>query len=101
MQTFHFPFDECLHGKHLRTQINLSHLHPLVQPKVTALVKKYWSVFDEPGVWVPVWNYEWVIDTGAAHPIAIKKIQVQAQGASNHAEGHLGPEESRTHPPNA
>ncbi len=73
--TFHFPFDECLHGKHLRTQINLSHLHPLVQPKVTALVKKYWSVFDKPGVWVPVWNYEWVIDTGAAHPIAIKKIQ--------------------------
>jgi hypothetical protein len=73
--TFHFPFDECLHGERLCTQLNLSHLHPLVQPKVTALVKKYWSMFDERGVWVLVWNYECIIDTGAAHPIAIKKIQ--------------------------
>jgi hypothetical protein len=73
--TFHFSFDECLHGKRLCMQLNLSHLHPSVQPKVTALVKKYWSVFDKHGVWVPVWNYECVIDTGATHPIAVKKIQ--------------------------
>ncbi len=73
--TFHFLFDECLHGKCLCTQLNLSHLHPSVQAKVTALVKKYWSVFGKHGVWVPVWNYECIIDTGAAHPIAVKKIQ--------------------------
>jgi hypothetical protein len=52
--TFHFPFDEYLHGKRLCTQLDLSHLHPLVQPKVTALVKKYWSIFNKRGVWVPV-----------------------------------------------
>jgi hypothetical protein len=73
--TFHFPFDECLHSECLCTQLDLSHLHPLVQSKVTALVKKYWSVFNKRGVWVPVWNYKCVIDTGAAHPIAVKKIQ--------------------------
>ena len=32
-------------------------------------------MFDECGVWVPVKNYECVIDTGNAHPIAVKKIQ--------------------------
>jgi hypothetical protein len=73
--TFHFPFDESLHSKRLRMQLTLSHLDSTVQLKVTALVKKYWSVFDKRGVWVPVQNYECVIDTGNAHPIAIKKIQ--------------------------
>ncbi len=56
-------------------QLNLSQSDPSIQLKVTALVKKYWSVFDEHGVWVPVWNYECVIDTGNTHPIAVKKIQ--------------------------
>jgi hypothetical protein len=52
----------------------LSHLDPSVQLKVYALVKKYWSVFDKRGVWVPVQNYECVIDSGDAHPIAVKKM---------------------------
>ncbi len=43
---FHFPFDEAIHGERLCTQLNLSHLDPSIQLKVTALVKKYWSVFD-------------------------------------------------------
>jgi hypothetical protein len=38
------------------------------------LIKKYWSVFDNRGVWVPVKNYECVIDTGDAPPIAVKNI---------------------------
>jgi hypothetical protein len=38
------------------------------------LVQKYWSVFDERGVFVPVCNYECVINTGDAHLIAAKKI---------------------------
>jgi hypothetical protein len=38
-------------------------------------MKKYWSVFDKHGVWVPVQNYECVVDTGDAPPIAVKKIQ--------------------------
>jgi hypothetical protein len=41
---------------------------------VTDLVKKYWSVFDKRGVWVPVRNHKCVIDTSDAHPIAVKKI---------------------------
>ncbi len=53
----------------------MSHLDSSIQLAVTNLVKKYWSVFDERGVWVPVWNYECVIDTSDAHPIAVKKIQ--------------------------
>jgi hypothetical protein len=72
---FHFPFDEALHGKHLCVQLNLSHLDPSVQLKVTALIKKYWSMFNEHRVWVTVRNYKCVIDTGNTHPIAVKKIQ--------------------------
>ncbi len=71
---FHFPFDEAIHGKCLCAQLDLSQLDPSSQLKVTALVKKYWCVFDERGVWVPVRNYECVIDTGNTHPIAVKKI---------------------------
>ncbi len=72
---FHFPFNEALHCKRLCAQLGLSHLDPSIQLKVTALDKKYWSVFDERGEWVPVWNYKCMIDTGNAHPIAVKKIQ--------------------------
>ena len=73
--SFHFPFDEALHGERLREQLDLSHLDPSIRLKVTDLIKEFWSVFDERGVWVPVRNYECVIDTGKAPPIAIKKIQ--------------------------
>jgi hypothetical protein len=72
---FHFIFDESIHGERLKEQLDLFHLNPSVQLAVINLVKKYWSVFDERGVWVPVRNYECVIDTGAAPPIAVKKIQ--------------------------
>ncbi len=72
---FHFPFDAALHGERLCMQLNLSHLDPSVQLKVTALVKKYWRVLDERGIWVPVWKYKCIIDTGNAQPIAVKKIQ--------------------------
>jgi hypothetical protein len=42
--------------------------------QIYALVKKYWSVFDNKGVFVPVKKYECVNDTGDAKPIVIKKI---------------------------
>ena len=64
--SFHFPFDEALHGDRLREQLDLSHLDPSIQLKETDLIKEFWSVFDEHGVWVPVKNYECVIDTGNA-----------------------------------
>jgi hypothetical protein len=72
---FHFPFDEALHCRYLRVQLNLYHLDHSIQVTVTALINKNWSVFHERGVWVPVRDYECVIDTSNAHPIAVKKIQ--------------------------
>jgi hypothetical protein len=72
---FNFPFDKSLHGRRLWEQLDLSHLDSSIQLAVTNLVKKYWSVFDERWVWVPIQNYGCVVDTGDAHPIAVKKIQ--------------------------
>ena len=72
--TFTFTFDETLHGERLRQLLNLSHLDDALQNRIYALVKKYWSVFDDRGVWVPVRNYECVINTGDAPPIAVKNI---------------------------
>jgi hypothetical protein len=72
---FHFVFDESIHGERLREQLDLSHLDSSIQLAVLNLVKKYWSVFDKRGVWVPVRNYECVIDTGNTPLIAVKKIQ--------------------------
>ena len=45
-----------------------------MQKRVLALIKKYWSVCSEKGLFVPVKDYECVIDTGSARPIAMKKI---------------------------
>jgi hypothetical protein len=38
------------------------------------VIKKYWCVFDKRGTFTPVCNYECIINTGTAAPIAIKKI---------------------------
>ncbi len=58
----------------MRCDLDLSHLYPNVRGKIYALVIKYWSVLNDKGVFIPVKNYECVIDTGDAPPIAIKKI---------------------------
>jgi hypothetical protein len=73
--SFTFTFDESLHGERLRQLLNLSHLNDALQDRIYTLVKKYWSVFDDRGVWVPVKNYECVIDTGNSPPIAVKNIR--------------------------
>ncbi len=67
-------YDESKHGEQLKQDLDLSHLDPHIQEKIYALVKKYWSVFDKKGIFVLVQNYECVIDTGNAPPIAVKKI---------------------------
>jgi hypothetical protein len=54
--------------------MDLSHLPPRVQQQVYRLLQKYWSVFDDKGQFVPVKDYQCVIDTGSARPIAVKKI---------------------------
>ncbi len=58
----------------MRRDLDLSHLEPHVRKQVYDLVKKYWSVFDKNGVFVPVKNYECVIDIGDSPPIAVKRI---------------------------
>ena len=58
----------------MRKDLDLSHLDSNLQEKIYAIIQKYWSVFDEKGVFVPVKNYECVIDTGMARPISVKKI---------------------------
>jgi hypothetical protein len=46
-------YDESKHGEQLKQDLDLSHLAPHVQEKIYAFVKKYWSVFDKKGIFVP------------------------------------------------
>lgn len=72
---FHFPFDEAKHGEKLRKELKIDHLPPDVQIRLTDLIKKYWTIFAEEGLFVPVRDYECVIDTGTAKPISVKNIR--------------------------
>jgi hypothetical protein len=51
---FSFAYDKAQHGPWLHKQLNLSHLVKLLRDRIYALVIKYWSLFDEHGVFVPV-----------------------------------------------
>jgi hypothetical protein len=42
--------------------------------KLAALIKQYWCVFDDRSNFVPVHNYQCVINTGNATPITVKKM---------------------------
>ena len=68
------PFIPEEHKEILRKKVNVSHLHPDQQTQVYDLIHECWPMFDERGVFVPVNNYECIIDTGNARPIAVKKI---------------------------
>jgi hypothetical protein len=61
---FYAPFVPVKHEDQMRTDLDLSHLDPHLQEKIYSLIRKYWSVFDEKGVFVPIKNYECVINTG-------------------------------------
>jgi hypothetical protein len=63
-----------LHGAQLAKDLDVSHLNPSQATQLIALIKKYWTVFDEYGTFTPVRGYQCVIDTGNAKPIAVKKI---------------------------
>jgi hypothetical protein len=71
---FDHPFIPAEHKDVMRKQVDLSHLESDQQEHVYSLICEFWPVFDERGVFVPVKNYECVINTGTACPIAIKKI---------------------------
>jgi hypothetical protein len=71
---FHAPFVPAMHEDQMRNDLDLSHLDPILRETIYAIIQKYWSVFDKKGVFVPVKNYECVIDTGTAQTISVKKI---------------------------
>jgi hypothetical protein len=71
---FDYQFSDAIHGPILANVLNLSHLSPVNAACLTSLIKKYWTVFDEWGTFVPIRNYQCVIDTGNSTPIAVKKI---------------------------
>jgi hypothetical protein len=70
----HLPFIPKKHKAQMHQDMDLLHLAPNLQEQVYSLIRECWSVFDGKGVFVPVKNYECVIDTGNARPIAVKKI---------------------------
>jgi hypothetical protein len=72
---FDHPFIPEEHKDIMYKQADLSHLDPDQQEQVYNLIREFWSVlFEERGVFDPVKNYECIINTGTARPIAIKKI---------------------------
>ncbi len=71
---FYSPFIPVKHKEMMRKDLDLSHQDPDLHGQLYAIIRKFWSVFDEKGVFVPVKHYECVIDTGTARPISVRKI---------------------------
>ncbi len=71
---FDHPFVPAEHKDVMRKQVHLSRLESDQQEQVSSLIREFWQVFDERGVFIPVKNYECIINTGTARPIAVKKI---------------------------
>lgn len=61
---FFSPYDESKHGDHLRKQLPLFHLDASTRTAVHDLIKEFWSVFDDKGLFLPVKDYECSINTG-------------------------------------
>ncbi len=71
---YHLPFIPKKHEAQMHQDMDLLHLSPNLQEQVYGLIREYRSVFNSKGIFIPVKNYECVIDTGNARPIAVKKI---------------------------
>ncbi len=72
--TYYSTFLPKKHEAQLRKDVDLSHLKPNLQEEVYNMIQEFWSAFNGKGVFIPVKNYECIIDTGIARPIAVKKI---------------------------
>jgi hypothetical protein len=72
--SYYSPFVPKKHKALMRKDMDLSHLNPTLQEKIYTIIRDHWSVFDKKGVFIPGKNYECVINTGTARPIAVKKI---------------------------
>ena len=71
---FALTYCKATHGARLWTELDLSHLNCTVHDQVYRLIQRYSSVFDDKGQFVPVKDYQCIINTGTLHPICIKKI---------------------------
>jgi hypothetical protein len=60
----HDSFVPVKHEDQMHKDLDLSHLDPHLQEQIYGLIRKYWPVFDEKGVFVPVKNYKCVIALG-------------------------------------
>lgn len=73
---FNVQYDEALHGEKFRAEFQPSPLLTAAENEELAnLIKEFWPVFDDKGLFIPVKDYECVIDTGTAAPIAVKGIR--------------------------
>jgi hypothetical protein len=63
-----------LYGAQLAKDLDISHLDPSHAEQLISLIEQCRIVFDERGTFTPVRNYQCVIDTRNAKPIAVKKI---------------------------
>jgi hypothetical protein len=54
---FDYSFSQELHGPILEKDLNFSHLSPENAASLMALIKKYWTVFNERGSFTPIRNY--------------------------------------------
>jgi hypothetical protein len=87
---FLFAYDKAQHGKQLRNQLDLYHLDLALHDQIYALVIKYWSAFDERGVFIPVRNYKCVIDTRQRRSHCCEEDLLWTERNSDHAPGHIG-----------
>jgi hypothetical protein len=72
---FNVLYDEALHGDKFRKEFKPSlWLTADQNEQVAQLIKKYWCLFDDTGLFIPVKDYECEIDTSDSPPIAVKKI---------------------------
>jgi hypothetical protein len=52
--TFNYKFDEALHAANIKSELLRDHLSPADAAEVVALIKRYWTVFDEGGTFTPI-----------------------------------------------
>ena len=63
---FHSVYDKKLLGEKLKKELDLRHLLKHVHTLARDLIIKYWLVLADKGPFLPVKDYECIIDTGAA-----------------------------------
>ena len=74
---FNVRFNEVLHGEYPRENLHVGHVSPACAARLTALIKKYWCVFNPDEVRLPITiiGYECDINTGNVAAVRSGKIR--------------------------